>query len=42
LLRSQFETLQPLEPDERGVVFGVTEPVNAIVDAFVADGPHGS
>jgi gluconokinase len=42
LLRSQFETLQPLEPDERGAVFDVTEPVSAIVDAFVAAEQHGT
>lgn len=42
LLRSQFETLEPLGPDERGVVVDVAEPVGAIVDAFLADEQHGS
>lgn len=41
LLRSQFETLEPLEPDEGGVVVDVAEDVDAIVDAFFADEQHG-
>ncbi|MDT5349490.1 MAG: gluconokinase [Mycobacterium sp.] len=36
LLRSQFETLQPLGDDERGVTVDVAQDVKAIVDAFLA------
>ncbi|ABL83222.1 MULTISPECIES: gluconokinase [unclassified Nocardioides] len=35
LLASQFATLEPLEPDERGVVIDVDQSVEAIVDAIV-------
>jgi gluconokinase len=37
LLRSQFEALEPLRPDERGVVVDVDQPVDVIVGAFLAD-----
>jgi gluconokinase len=36
LLRSQFETLQPLGDDEHGVTVDVAQDVKAIVDAFFA------
>lgn len=36
LLKSQFDTLEPLEPDERGVVVDVGQSVGAIIDAFLA------
>lgn len=32
LLQSQFDTLEPLEPDEDGAVFDVTDPVDRVVD----------
>ncbi|MGH3968278.1 MAG: gluconokinase, partial [Mycobacterium sp.] len=32
LLRSQFDTLQPLDPDERGITVDVGEAVDAIVE----------
>lgn len=35
LLTSQFETLEPLGPDERGITVDVREPVDAIVDTFL-------
>ncbi len=35
LLRSQFDTLEPLEPDENGVVVDVTPPVDEVVTAAV-------
>ena len=35
LLRSQFATLEPLAPDERGVVVDVDQPVDAIVQEYV-------
>lgn len=35
LLRSQFETLEPLAPDERGVTLSVTSPVDALVREFL-------
>jgi gluconokinase len=38
LLKSQFDTLEPLGPDERGVTVDVTEPVEAILGAFSARG----
>jgi gluconokinase len=37
LLASQFDTLEPLGPDEAGVTVGADRGVDAIVDAFVAD-----
>jgi gluconokinase len=36
LLRSQFDTLEPLDPDERGITVDVTESVDAILDAVSA------
>jgi len=33
LLQSQLDTLEPLEPDERGVVIDDTQPVDAVVAA---------
>lgn len=36
LLLSQFATLEPLGPDEAGLVLGVDQDVDAIVDAYVA------
>ena len=35
LLVSQLETLEPLEPDERGVTVDSGQPVAAVVDEFV-------
>jgi gluconokinase len=35
LLASQFETLEPLEPDEHGVVIDVDRNIDSIVDAYV-------
>lgn len=35
LLASQFATLEPLEPDERGVVIDVDQSVDAIVEQYV-------
>ena len=34
LLKSQFDALQPLEPDERGMAVDVGQSVEAIVDTF--------
>ena len=36
LLRSQFEALEPLGPDEHGVVIDVGKNVDAIVETFLA------
>ena len=36
LLRSQYEALEPLEPDEHGVTVDLDQPVPALVDEFVA------
>ncbi|MFC4223299.1 gluconokinase [Lysinibacter cavernae] len=36
LLRSQFETLQPLQPDERGIIVDIALPVEQIIDSIVA------
>jgi gluconokinase len=36
LLASQFATLEPLEPDERGVVIDVDQNIDSIVDNYVA------
>jgi gluconokinase len=36
LLASQFKTLEPLEPDERGVTIDVDQNIDSIVDDYVA------
>lgn len=36
LLQSQFATLEPLEPDERGIVIDVDQNIDSIVDSYVA------
>jgi gluconokinase len=36
LLASQFATLEPLEPDERGIVIDVDQDIDSIVDKYVA------
>lgn len=40
LLKSQFDTLEHLEPDERGVVVDVGQTVEAVVAAFLAAAPR--
>ena len=40
LLDSQFATLEPLEPDERGLVVDVDQPVDDIVAAYVRTHPE--
>lgn len=39
LLTSQFETLELLGDDERGVVIDIDQPIDAIVEEFVATNP---
>ncbi|GAA3104811.1 gluconokinase [Streptosporangium carneum] len=36
LIASQLETLEPLEPDERGVVLDMGRPVDELVEAYLA------
>ena len=36
LLASQFETLEPLEPDERGIAIDVDQNIDSIVETYVA------
>lgn len=36
LLASQFETLEPLEPDEQGVAIDVDHSIDSIVDSYIA------
>ncbi len=36
LLASQFETLEPLTPDERGVTIDVDQNIDAIVESYLA------
>src|SRR6185295_8146564 len=36
LVDSQFATLEPLDPDERGVTLDVDQPIDALVAACVA------
>jgi gluconokinase len=36
LLASQFETLEPLGPDERGVAIDVDQDIDAIIDQYVS------
>ena len=40
LLTSQFQTLEPLAPDEHGVAIDVDQSIDAIVDAFVTRHPQ--
>jgi gluconokinase len=40
LMQSQFDTLEPLAPDEPGVVVDVAESVDAIIGAFLAAEQH--
>jgi gluconokinase len=40
LLSSQFATLEPLQPDEHGVVIDVDLSIDAIVDQYVATHPE--
>jgi gluconokinase len=35
LLASQFETLEPLEPDERGVRIDVDQSIDSIIETYV-------
>ena len=36
LLASQFATLEPLEPDEGGIVIDVDQNIDSIIDTYVA------
>ena len=36
LLASQFDTLEPLEPDERGTAVDVDQDIDSIIDGYVA------
>lgn len=42
LLQSQFNALEPLGPDERGVVVDVSADIEAIVDTFLANATTAS
>ena len=42
LLTSQFATLEPLEPDEHGVVIDVDQSVDRIVQQYVDHHPVGA
>ena len=39
LVASQFATLEPLEPDEHGIVIDVDQNIDSIVDNYVALSP---
>ncbi len=36
LLKSQFETLEPLEADERGVAINVDQSIDSIIESYVS------
>ncbi|ADT96977.1 gluconokinase [Mycolicibacterium gilvum] len=36
LLQSQFQTLEPLEPDERGVVIDVDQSIDGIIESYIS------
>ncbi|MBV5246854.1 MULTISPECIES: gluconokinase [Mycolicibacterium] len=36
LLQSQFQTLEPLEPDERGVVIDVDQSIDGIIENYIS------
>lgn len=40
LLKSQFQTLEPLEPDERGITIDVDKNIDAIVDSYIDSTEH--
>ncbi len=40
LLQSQFDTLEPLEPDENGVVVDVDQSIDAIVNEYASTLPE--
>lgn len=41
LIDSQFDTLEPLEPDERGIILDFARPVHKLVDDYLAStGPE--
>lgn len=40
LMASQFATLEPLAPDERGVTLDVDHDIDAIVDSYLAEAPE--
>ena len=40
LLQSQFDTLEPLEPDENGVVVDVDQSIDSIVDEYAGTLPE--
>jgi len=42
LLQSQFDTLEPLEPDENGVVVDVDQSIDAIVNEYASTLPEES
>lgn len=42
LLRSQFDTLEPLGPDEQGVAIDVDRSIDAIIEAYVAESAFGT
>ncbi|OUC98245.1 gluconate kinase [Streptosporangium minutum] len=39
LVASQFETLEPLQPDEHGIVLDLDRPVEELVEAYLAATP---
>ena len=39
LLQSQFDTLEPLEPDEYGITIDVDQSIDAIIDEYVVRSP---
>jgi gluconokinase len=39
LMASQFATLQPLEPDERGVTLDVSHDIDSIVESYLGEAP---
>lgn len=36
LLQSQFQTLEPLEPDERGIAIDVDQSIDSIIESYVS------
>ena len=42
LLASQFDTLEPLEPDERGISIDVDQNIDSIVETYVASTTTGA
>ncbi|MEO3759233.1 gluconokinase [Mycobacterium sp. B14F4] len=40
LLQSQFDTLEPLQPDERGIAIDVDQAIDSVIEAYVGQSDY--